>query len=112
MAAKAASAACDGQAEQNRIIGSATQCAVNASQLVTCTKIVAPTLMTSTECQEQLVDAAKEVAGYVDNVVQITEVRRDHVTYLVFPIQRLLCCVSAFFTLARSFVSHTYDVME
>jgi len=75
MAAKDVSAMCDGQAEQNRVIGSATQCAVAASQLVTCTKIVVPTLASSTDCQEQVVDAAKQVAGYVDNVVQIARVR-------------------------------------
>lgn len=78
MAAKDVSTVCDGQAEQNQVIGSATQCAVAASQLVTCTKIVLPTLASSPDCQEQVVDSAKQVAGYVDNVVQIAQVNDNY----------------------------------
>lgn len=75
MAAKDVSTHCDNPTDQNRIIGSATQCAMSASQLVTCTKIVVPTLAWSADCQEQVADAAKQVAGHVDNVVQVAQVR-------------------------------------
>lgn len=75
MAAKDVSTHCDNPSDQNKIIGSATQCAVSASQLVTCTKIVVPTLAWSVDCQEQVADAAKQVAGYVDSVVQAAQVR-------------------------------------
>lgn len=74
MAAKDVSAHCDNQSDQNRVIGSATQCALSASQLVTCTKIVVSTLASSGDCQEQVADAARQVAGYVDNVVQVAQV--------------------------------------
>ena len=74
MSAKEVANSCEGHPGQNRIIGTATQCAVAASQLVTCTKIVAPTLGSSPECQEQVIDAAKQVAGHVDNVVQVAQV--------------------------------------
>jgi len=66
--AKGVSAMCDNQQDQNRVIGSATQCALATSQLVACTKVVAPTIR-SPECQEQLVEAAKQVAKSVDGVV-------------------------------------------
>jgi len=43
-------------------------CAQLTSQLVTCVKIVSPTI-TSPECQEQVVEATKQVARSVDDVV-------------------------------------------
>ena len=66
--AKAVASQCDNQALQNKVIGSATQCALATSQLVACTKVVAPTI-SNPACQEQLVDAAKLVAKSVDSVV-------------------------------------------
>ena len=65
---------CDNQGDKNAVIGSATQCALAASQLVACTKVVAPTF-SNPECQEQLVEAAKQVAKSVENVVETGQVR-------------------------------------
>ena len=58
--------------EQNAVIGSATQCALAASQLVAVTKVLSPTI-DSPECQEQLVEVAKQVAKAVDDVVATAE---------------------------------------
>ena len=66
--AKGVAGKCDEQEDQNRVIGSATQCALSTSQLVACTKVVAPTVH-NPACQEQLVEAAKYVAKSVDGVV-------------------------------------------
>lgn len=71
--AKEVSNKCDNQADKNAVIGSATQCALAASQLVACTKVVAPTF-SDPECQEQLVEAAKQVAKSVENVVETGQV--------------------------------------
>jgi len=72
--AKEVSNKCDSQADKNAVIGSATQCALAASQLVACTKVVAPTF-SNPECQEQLVEAAKQVAKSVENVAETGQVR-------------------------------------
>ena len=82
--AKEVSNKCDSQADKNAVIGSATQCALAASQLVACTKVVAPTF-SNPECQEQLVEAAKQVAKSVENVVETGQVR----TMLIIIILRL-----------------------
>ena len=71
--AKEVSNKCESQADKNAVIGSATQCALAASQLVACTKVVAPTF-SNPECQEQLVEAAKQVAKSVENVVETGQV--------------------------------------
>jgi talin len=70
--AKTVAGTCDTQQDQNRVIGSATQCALATSQLVACTKVVAPTIR-NPECQEQLVEAAKQVAKSVDGVVDTAQ---------------------------------------
>ncbi|XP_071498741.1 talin-1-like [Diadema antillarum] len=62
--------------QQSRVIGSATQCALNTSQLVACTKVIAPTI-SSPACQEQLVEAAKLVAKSVENVVDASRQATD-----------------------------------
>ena len=72
--AKGVASKCDNQQDQNHVIGSATQCALATSQLVACTKVVAPTIH-NPECQEQLVEAAKQVAKTVDGVVDTAQVR-------------------------------------
>ena len=51
-----------------QVIGAATQCALGTSQLVACAKVVAPTIA-DPMCQEQLVEAAKEVAKNVQGCV-------------------------------------------
>jgi len=74
MAAKETSDTCEGKAEQSRIIDSARQCGLATSQLVACTKVLAPTIASSPECQEQFADAVKQVASFVDEVVETAEV--------------------------------------
>merc|ERR1719367_2040152 len=62
---------------QNRVIGAATQCALSTSQLVACAKVVAPTI-SDPLCQEQLMEAAKDVAKSVEGcVTTCKDVSRD-----------------------------------
>jgi len=53
---------------QNRVINAATQCALNTSQLVACAKVVAPTIADPL-CQDQLMEAARDVAKSVEGCV-------------------------------------------
>ncbi|XP_045145036.1 talin-1 isoform X1 [Echinops telfairi] len=53
---------------QTQVIAAATQCALSTSQLVACTKVVAPTI-SSPVCQEQLVEAGRLVAKAVEGCV-------------------------------------------
>ena len=60
-----------------QVIGAATQCALSTSQLVACAKVVAPTI-SDPMCQEQLVEAAREVAKSVEGcVARCNDVSRD-----------------------------------
>uniref|UniRef100_A0A8D8RHH2 Talin-2 n=1 Tax=Cacopsylla melanoneura TaxID=428564 RepID=A0A8D8RHH2_9HEMI len=54
--------------QQTSVITSATKCALATSQLVACTKVVAPTLE-NPACQQQLMAAVKEVATAVEGLV-------------------------------------------
>ncbi|MED6267552.1 Talin-2, partial [Characodon lateralis] len=54
---------------QNRVIATATQCALSTSQLVACAKVVSPTI-SSPVCQEQLIEAGKLVDRSVESCVQ------------------------------------------
>ncbi|XP_026677336.1 talin-1 isoform X2 [Diaphorina citri] len=54
--------------QQTSVITSATKCALATSQLVACTKVVAPTLE-NPACQQQLMAAVKEVANAVEGLV-------------------------------------------
>ncbi|KAA0200427.1 Talin [Fasciolopsis buskii] len=54
---------------QQRVIAAATQTGLCTSQLVACTKVLAPTIHQSS-CQQQLSEAAREVSWAVDGVVQ------------------------------------------
>lgn len=74
--AKTVASKTEDQEQQNKVIGSATQCALNTSQLVACTKVIAPTI-SSPACQEQLVEAAKLVAKSVENVVDASRQATD-----------------------------------
>merc|ERR1719193_2036756 len=68
---------CEDQYTQNRVIGAATQCALATSQLVACAKVVAPTI-SDPLCQEQLIEAARDVAKSVDGcVTTCNDVCRD-----------------------------------
>ena len=70
--AKDVASKCEDQPTQNKVISSATQCALATSQLVACAKVVAPTIQ-NTSCQKQLTQASKEVARAVENVVHVTQ---------------------------------------
>lgn len=58
--------------QQNRVIAAATQCALSTSQLVACTRVVAPTI-SSPVCQEQLIEAGKLVAKSVEGCVDASQ---------------------------------------
>ncbi|KAA0703636.1 Talin-1 [Triplophysa tibetana] len=58
--------------QQNRVIAAATQCALSTSQLVACTRVVAPTI-NSPVCQEQLIEAGKLVAKSVEGCVEASQ---------------------------------------
>lgn len=93
--AKEVSNKCDNQNDRNAVIGSATQCALAASQLVACTKVVAPTF-SNPECQEQLVEAAKQVAKSVENVVETSQVSTLNFSFtyhVVFLRRWVVCCI-------------------
>ncbi|XP_055324815.1 talin-2 isoform X2 [Sitodiplosis mosellana] len=66
--AKSIAAECDDDEKRNRVIGSASQCALAASQLVACAKVVAPTIQNAS-CRGSLEAAAREVAKSVSNLV-------------------------------------------
>ena len=51
-----------------KVINAATQCALNTSQLVACAKVVAPTIADPL-CQDQLMEAARDVAKSVEGCV-------------------------------------------
>ncbi|XP_003372683.1 putative I/LWEQ domain protein, partial [Trichinella spiralis] len=56
----------------DKVIHSATQCAFATSQLVACARVVAPTIE-SPACQEQLTEAAKQVARAVEQLLKDAE---------------------------------------
>ncbi|XP_061219192.1 talin-1 isoform X1 [Neopsephotus bourkii] len=57
---------------QTQVITAATQCALSTSQLVACTKVVAPTI-SSPVCQEQLIEAGKLVAKSAEGCVEASK---------------------------------------
>lgn len=61
---------CGHQQGVNEVISMVTQCALNTSQLVSCTKVCASTIG-SRECQEQVIEAARQVSRQVDAVYEI-----------------------------------------
>ncbi|UXI17836.1 polycomb complex protein BMI-1 [Sarcoptes scabiei] len=70
--AKDVASRCDNQAAKNRVISAATQCALATSQLVSCAKVVAPTIQ-SPNCQKQIIDASKEVSKAVDGITRVCQ---------------------------------------
>ena len=62
---------CDKQHEVNEVIALVTQCALSTSQLVSCTKVCSSTIG-SRECQDQIVEAARQVSRQVDCVMDVT----------------------------------------
>lgn len=76
--AKNVSSKCSDQTTQHRVVYSATQTALTTSQLVACAKVVAPTI-SDPMCQEQLFEAAREVAKSVEGCVSTcNEVSHDN----------------------------------
>lgn len=67
---KAIAADCEDDVLRNQVISAAGQCALAASQLVACAKVVAPTLQNAA-CRGQLEAAAREVANTVTKLVEI-----------------------------------------
>jgi talin len=59
---------CEHQQGVNEVISLVTQCALSTSQLVSCTKVCASTI-SSRECQEQIIEAARQVSRQVDAVI-------------------------------------------
>ncbi|KFO52801.1 Talin-1 [Corvus brachyrhynchos] len=57
---------------QTQVTAAATQCALSTSQLVACTKVVAPTI-SSPVCQEQLIEAGKLVAKSAEGCVEASK---------------------------------------
>ncbi|KAL5020158.1 hypothetical protein ScPMuIL_003050 [Solemya velum] len=70
--AKTVASTTEDQGQQNKVINSATHCALATSQLVACTKVVAPTIA-SPACQEQLIESAKLVANSVEGIVESSQ---------------------------------------
>lgn len=68
--AKSVAASCDNLTTQNYVISAATHCALATSQLVACSKVVAPTL-SSPPCQSQLMNAIREVTKAVETLVKV-----------------------------------------
>ncbi|XP_074594271.1 talin-1-like [Brevipalpus obovatus] len=71
MKAKAVTSKCEKQ-DVDRVINSATQCALATSQLVTCAKVVAPTIQNAS-CQRQLTETCKEVSRSVERTIRTCE---------------------------------------
>lgn len=75
--AKSIAADCeDDDEKRNRVIGAASQCALATSQLVACTKVVAPTIQNAS-CRDSLEAAAREVARSVANLVEACNFATD-----------------------------------
>ena len=62
---------------RSQVIGNATRCALSTSQLVACSKVVAPTIG-NPMCQEQLIEASRLVAKSVEAVVQSSQMATDN----------------------------------
>lgn len=61
---------CENQQGVNDVISMVTQCALSTSQLVSCTKVCSSTI-SSKECQDQIVEAARQVSRNVDSVMEV-----------------------------------------
>ena len=64
---------CGNQQGVNEVISLVTQCALSTSQLVSCTKVCSSTI-SSRECQEQIVEAARQVSRQVDGVMDVASI--------------------------------------
>lgn len=64
---------CENQQGVNEVISLVTQCALSTSQLVSCTKVCASTIG-SRDCQEQIIEAARQVSRQVDSVIDCANI--------------------------------------
>lgn len=68
---------CPDTAQQAKVIGAAKDTAMTTSQLVACVKLVVPTI-SSQMCQDQVVEAAKQVAKAVRDTEDNCKVLKSH----------------------------------
>ena len=78
LAAKGAANSCEDEQSKNRIIQSATQSALAASQLVAVTRVVLPCLANDQQCREQLVRSCGAVGIVAERLVHTTEQNCDN----------------------------------
>lgn len=75
--AKSIASECEDDDLSKKIIEAASQCALATSQLVACTRVVAPTIQNAS-CRGSLEAAAKEVARTVSNLVDACKFATDN----------------------------------
>lgn len=75
--AKSIASECEDDEMGRKIIEAASQCALATSQLVACTRVVAPTIQNAS-CRGSLEAAAKEVARTVSNLVDACKFATDN----------------------------------
>ena len=85
--AKAIASKCDDVSQQSQVIGSAKDTAMTTSQLVACTKVLAPSI-NSQLCKDQVVEAAKLVSKAVEGTEGACKV--TFIELRVFSFQKLL----------------------
>lgn len=83
---------CPDTAQQANVIGAAKDTAMTTSQLVACVKLVVPTI-SSQMCQEQVVEAAKQVAKAVGDTEEACKVCREMNVKHYVKRMRSLCVV-------------------
>ena len=81
IASKSVANHCDSQQGVNEVIALVTQCALSTSQLVSCTKVCASTIG-SRECQEQILEAARQVERQVELVMGVAQTHCQSVAAL------------------------------
>lgn len=75
--AKSLAGECEDDEMSKRVIKAASECALATSQLVACTKVVAPTIQNAS-CRDSLEAAAREVARTVSNLVDACKLATDN----------------------------------
>lgn len=75
--AKSLAGECEDDEMSKRVIKAASECALATSQLVACTKVVAPTIQNAS-CRDSLESAAREVARTVSNLVDACKLATDN----------------------------------
>ena len=91
--AKAIASKCDDVTQQSQVIGAAKDTAMTTSQLVACTKVLAPAI-NSQLCKDQVVEAAKLVSKSVEGTEGACKVRNYHCLPNIYASNRLSYTVS------------------